>query len=187
MGEEVKREDGGCTRKRERDRREGHGPAQSPLSADSFFPVLRLDLNPSLSPLTRARASLDHSYSPPPSHCLRPRRAFCHPHSISSAPCATGYQSLLPHPVLVLCSFATSSALHRFASNPASEHSGVPPALAPCPNRAGVLSHCKAHSTSTSALVVHYRVPDLLFLLYRRIYKANALLCSRPEHSPYLI
>jgi hypothetical protein len=43
------------------------------------------------------------------------------PHSIWSAPFATGHCSLYP----VLCSFPTSSALHRFASNPASEHSGT--------------------------------------------------------------
>jgi hypothetical protein len=110
----------------------GHGPAQSPLSADSFFPVLRLGIwippsHPSPGP---GPAQIIH-YSPPPS--LFFRSLIVSAHTAPSVIPTLSRQlhlhsqpvhcSLLPHPVL--CSFATSSALHRFASNPASEYSGV--------------------------------------------------------------
>lgn len=98
-------------REGEQNRREGHGPAQSPLSADLHFPVLRLDPSPGPGP--------DHSYSPPPSHfsyfnCLRPHRAFCHPqwwHSIWSAP--FGGPPVTPRAVLLCHLVGSSSACQQ--------------------------------------------------------------------------
>jgi hypothetical protein len=116
MGDEVEREDGGCTGKRGRVESKGgrvtdqHNRHCQPTQ---LFPVLRLYPSPGPGP--------DHSCSPPPSHfsfsllLLFPPT----PRPLSS-PTLSGqlhsprHRLLLPHPVL--CSFATSSALHRNAS-----------------------------------------------------------------------
>ena len=112
-------------------------------------------------PLTRARASPDHSLFP--SALLFFRSLIVSAHTAPSVIPTLSRQlqlhsppvhwTLLPHPVLVLCSFATSSALHRFASNPASEPSGVTYHRLLRHPKLGVLSHirrCKAQSTSTT-------------------------------------
>lgn len=57
MGEEVEREDGGCTRKRGRAESKGHGPAQSPLgSAFDCQPTRWLLTGFTFGSLPRARA-----------------------------------------------------------------------------------------------------------------------------------
>ena len=129
-----RRKDGGCKRKRGRVESKG-GSRTSTIATVSrlVLPGFTFgDLDPSPSPLTRSRARpfiiplrpLIFLFF----NCLRPHRALCHP------PFATGHYSLFSHPVR-LCSFATSSAPHRFAT---SEHSssGKPPAVAPYPIRA---------------------------------------------------
>lgn len=184
MGEEVEREDGGCTRKRGRVESKGgtrtstiatvsrlvlpgftfvFGSLPSPHPGQGQRPdqIIHIPLRPLIS-----RSLIVSAHTAP----------SVIPHSIWSAPFATG---LFPLPVI-----SSSSVLHRIASIPASEHSGAPHTGTCAMPKTGVMSHfrrCKAQSTST------FIVPDLLFLLYRRIYIANALLSSRPEHSPCCI
>jgi hypothetical protein len=123
--------------------REGHGPAQSPLSADTTLPGF------TFVSLPRARA---RSFIFPSAlsfivlfNCFRPHRALCHPplYLVSSIRLATG-----------LCSHTRCCAplppRRLFIGLPAksaSEHSGAPPALAPCPNRASCLTLDTARHT----------------------------------------
>jgi hypothetical protein len=141
MGDEVEREDGGCTGKRGRvESKGGRGRVTDQhnrhCQPTQLFPVLRLYPSPGPGP--------DHSYSPPPSHF-----SYCLIVSAHTAPSvipplsgqlhSPRHRLLLPHPVL--CSFATSSALHRIASQARlrTQWRGAPPALAPYPNRCPVL------------------------------------------------
>jgi hypothetical protein len=181
MGEEVEREDGGCTRKRERVESKGGGRVTDQhnrhCQPTQLFPVLRLYPSPGPGP--------DHSFIFPSAlsvfvlfNCFRPYRAFCHPplYLVSSIRLATGYCS---HTTRCCAALPPRRLFIGLPAKPASEHSGAPPALTPYPNRASCLTLDAARHTA-SALVVHYRVLDLLFLLYGRIYKANALLSFPP-------
>jgi hypothetical protein len=190
-GRRVEREDGGCTRKRGRVESKGrvtdqHNRHCQPTRSSRFYVWIWISPLPSPGPGPEARP--DHSYYPPPSHfsffnCFRPHRAFCHPplYLVSSI----RHRSASTPGHLLLCHFVGSSSAcqhSRLRTQWRTTHRFLRHA------RTGVLSYfrrCKAQSTS--AFIVHYRVPDLLFLLYRRIYIANALLSSRPEHSPYFI
>jgi hypothetical protein len=139
-------------------------------------------LDPSPHPVQGQARSFIH-YSPPPS---RFRSLIVSVHTAPSVIHSIRHRSLLTAPTtgpVFLCHLLGSSSVYQ-QSRLRTQWRTTGSCAIPKP---GVLSHfrrCKAQSTSTSALVVHYRVPDLLFLLYRRIYKANALLSSRPEHSP---
>jgi len=104
-------------------------------------------------------------------NCLRPHRAFCH---LWSAPFASPPVTAPTPGAVLLCHLVGSSSVCQ-PNPPPNTVARTPPALTPCPNWASCLT-LDAERHTTSALVVHYRVPDLLFLLYRRIYKANALL-----------
>jgi hypothetical protein len=110
MGEEVEREDGGCTRKRERAESKGHGPAQSPLGP-------AFDCQPTLWLLT-CLAGFTFGSLP------RARaRSFISPSALSSLiVSAHTAPSVIPYSI---CSApSTSPALRRLASNP---DGGAPP------------------------------------------------------------
>ena len=128
-----------------------------------LFPVLRLYPSPGPGP--------DHSYSPPPSHFSLFLIVSAHtapsviPHSIWSAPPFASPPVTAPTPgAVLLCHLVGSSSVCQPNPPPNTVTHNTGSYAMPKP---GVLSHsrcCKAHRY---ALVVHYRVLDLLFLLYR--------------------
>ena len=111
MGDEVEREDGGCTGKRGRVESKGgrvtdqHNRHCQPTQ---LFPVLRLYPSPGPGP--------DHSYSPPPSHLSYFLIVSVHtapsviPHSIWSAPFASPPVSAPTPGAVLLCHLVGSSS-----------------------------------------------------------------------------